>query len=454
MTLAATDARVRPDLLHVASGWSLLVTDPLGRMSGGRTCGFYADNTRVLSHERLTVDDAEIAPFACARVGSSALVTHAERGAGAVLPPRALYLTVERFVGRGLRTVLRFDSYSDEDVSLALCVELGADFVDEVERGERQQTAPVRSAWDGSELRLTYDHPDLDRAVVVRVEPGDTDVAWEAGALRGVVDLRPRASAVLAYVVEPVVDGRRGAAPVASFAEGDDAAGRARQEIRADTTGLVTTNTDVALAWRTAVNDLASLALGDEAGPAAPSAGTPLYQQVFGRDVLTASWQALLATAVPLRDSLRLNAAHIGRRLDDWHDEEPGKMLHQARRGPLAVLGLDPLTAYYGDRARLPRLPRSVLRVDRRPLHGAGAPADGAAGAALARGLRRPGPGRVPGVRHALRGRRQEPGMEGLRRRRRQPGRHARAEPDRDQRAAGLPLRRAAARRGRDRRLR
>jgi hypothetical protein len=41
------DTRVRADQLPVLSGWSLLVTDPLGRVSGSGAAGFYADNTRV-----------------------------------------------------------------------------------------------------------------------------------------------------------------------------------------------------------------------------------------------------------------------------------------------------------------------------------------------------------------------------------------------------------------------
>ena len=80
---------------------------------------------------------------------------------------------------------------------------------------------------------------------------------------------------------------------------------------------LASTNLDVAAAWRAAIDDLASLPLGESPGPAAPFAGLPFYQQVFGRDTLTASWQALLAGPTMLRDALLLNAARIGRRIDD-----------------------------------------------------------------------------------------------------------------------------------------
>ncbi|HEX2075211.1 MAG TPA: glycogen debranching N-terminal domain-containing protein [Geodermatophilus sp.] len=362
---AARDVRVRADQLMVPSGWSLLVTDPLGRLPGDGASGFYVDDTRVLSRERIVVDGREIAPFSCARVGSHALVSHVELGDGETLPPRALYLGLERFVGPGLRTRLRFDSYSDEPVTLPVCLELDADFADadEADQGRRWQCADVVRTWDDErrELLLRYDEPRLDRAVTVRVVRGEPRAA--ATALRFDVALPPRASATVEYVVEPVFDGRRRSAPPASFDEaGDtrhggepgDPAARARATVRAEATRLTTSHLDVATAWRTAVDDLAALALGEPPGPAAPIAGLPLYQQIFGRDTLTASWQALLATATPLRDSLRLNAAWVGRRIDDWRDEEPGKLLHQARRGPSTALGHDPLTAYYGDWATVP----------------------------------------------------------------------------------------------------
>src|SRR5690606_36746330 len=85
-----------------------------------------------------------------------------------------------------------------------------------------------------------------------------------------------------------------------------------------------------------------------------PIAGLPVYQHLFGRDTLTVSWQALLAGPTMLRDSLRLNATHLGQRIDDWRDEEPSKLLHQHRRGPLSELGHDSLDHYFDDFATPP----------------------------------------------------------------------------------------------------
>ncbi|HEY7271074.1 MAG TPA: amylo-alpha-1,6-glucosidase, partial [Dehalococcoidia bacterium] len=50
-----------------------------------------------------------------------------------------------------------------------------------------------------------------------------------------------------------------------------------------------------------------------------------------------------------LRDSLVANAEWQGDRVDDFFDEQPGKMIHQARWGPLSALRLDAFSRYYGD---------------------------------------------------------------------------------------------------------
>jgi glycogen debranching enzyme len=346
------DLRVRPDLLYVASGWSTLVTDARGRIGGTGPQGLFARNTRVLRRERVTVDGREPVSFSTANVGAHAQLSYAELRGGESLPSEALYLTVERFLAGGLRSRLTVHSWAAEPASVALAVACDADFADadEAEGGYRRQRAGVVEEWDPAarELRLVYEHPELDRAVAVRVESA-APVAYAAGELSLTLPVEPGGRASVDVVVEPLFDGHRLVAPPARYTETADAAGRARTVLDHELTRLRSTNLDVAAAWATAIDDLRDLPLGQPPGPAAPIAGLPAYQQLFGRDTLTASWQALLAGPSMLRDSLRLIAARAGQRVDDWRDEQPGKLLHQARLGPLSALGLDPYAAYYGD---------------------------------------------------------------------------------------------------------
>src|SRR4030095_12546059 len=68
----------------------------------------------------------------------------------------------------------------------------------------------------------------------------------------------------------------------------------------------------------------------------------------FGRDTLTASWQAGLLGPEMMRGTLPAIAALQGCEENDWRDEQPGKMIHQVDTGPLPTLNFNPLGRYYG----------------------------------------------------------------------------------------------------------
>lgn len=351
------DLRVRPDLLYVASGWNVLVTDVHGRVGGVDPHGFYARNTRVLSLEGVSVDGLSPQVFSTANVGAHAQQSYAILDHGDDLPSTATYLVSEHFVGQGMRTRLTVLSYAERPRDWAIRVVFAGDFadIDDVESGHSRQSADVHAGWDEAAQRLTlkYLHPDLDYSVLITgtgagVHYVDKNT-FEAG-----LHVTPRGSASVEFTIEPVLDGVLMPAPSAVFTEPDDTAAQARGRLAQELATLRTTNLDVAAAWQTAICDLARLPLGEPAGPAAPVAGLPIYQQVFGRDTLTAGWQSLLAGPSMLRDSLLVNASLMGTQINDWRDEEPGKMLHQARHGPVSQLGIDPFTRYYGDWSTAP----------------------------------------------------------------------------------------------------
>src|SRR5207244_3012193 len=100
------------------------------------------------------------------------------------------------------------------------------------------------------------------------------------------------------------------------------------------------------------VRDFASFPLleGDRDEWLALQAGMPLYPALFGRDTLTAGWQAAW---IDRGQSLDASLTRLGRlqsdRVDTWRDEEPGRIPYQVRRGPLALLDINPYAAYYAD---------------------------------------------------------------------------------------------------------
>src|SRR2546423_10294926 len=69
---------------------------------------------------------------------------------------------------------------------------------------------------------------------------------------------------------------------------------------------------------------------------------------IFGRDTLITSYQSLLVGPELARGALHTLAALQGSEVDDFKDEEPGKILHEIRFGELTALGLKPHRPYYG----------------------------------------------------------------------------------------------------------
>jgi glycogen debranching enzyme len=82
----------------------------------------------------------------------------------------------------------------------------------------------------------------------------------------------------------------------------------------------------------------------------APQAGMPLYPAFFGRDAITAGWMiGMLDRGATLDAALTRLGRMQSDRIDDWRDEQPGRIPYQVRTGPLAVLGVNPYSAYYAD---------------------------------------------------------------------------------------------------------
>lgn len=78
------------------------------------------------------------------------------------------------------------------------------------------------------------------------------------------------------------------------------------------------------------------------------SAGLPWYGALFGRDSIIAALQTLAFAPRMAEEIARLLAKYQGSKRDDFRDEEPGKILHELRRGELAHLNEIPQTPYYG----------------------------------------------------------------------------------------------------------
>jgi glycogen debranching enzyme len=343
-------------------GYTVLVSAPDGSIDAERRQGLFDHDTRVLSSHHIILDG--VSP----RVGSSGLLEQSRwtarlivpRSAGDARGPRlpqdALELTIGRRLGSGMIEELDVRNHSAVATPTSMTIRVDADFCDVGEvAGAPQRRGTTSCTWDDRAAVLTIDHRashgthDLHRAVRIRVRRTDSAPQGSDRAITFDLRLAPRGIWRAELVYEILIDGHW-LSPIDSEPV---LAARARiaDEWQRDRAHVESDPPSFGIAVERAADDLVSLRNWEqEAGPDAwvPHAGVPSYTGLFGRDSLTAGWQAALVGPEMLRGAISRLAATQATVDSAWHDAEPGKMIHEMRRGPLSELDLIPQRGYYG----------------------------------------------------------------------------------------------------------
>jgi glycogen debranching enzyme len=370
--------RPRADQVYVSQGRTVLATDLDGFFDGGPERGLFVHQTRLLSRYYPLVDGARPVPVALSNVSEHSwlgyyLCPRPERegekdeGSGQLtaLSQQALELRLSRFVGGGMHEDIDLTNFTRQPLSFGLEIALDADFADQEEtRGERRQRGRLGRAWREEEQELLFSYraehekARIERGLTVRVRHAASRAAYHDGRIVFHVELPPQGQwhTCLDYVPaiedEPLL-------PVYScraFLPTENEHDRRREAFLAEAASFSTSESEtlapvVVGALEQARRDLASLRLHDldvAEDAWTMAAGLPMYVALFGRDTLTTAWQAALLGPEMMRGTLEVLAQRQGREVDDWRDEQPGKMLHEAHTGPLAMLGINPRRRYYG----------------------------------------------------------------------------------------------------------
>lgn len=102
--------------------------------------------------------------------------------------------------------------------------------------------------------------------------------------------------------------------------------------------------------YKRSLIDLAALRFYPQISPgkSLPAAGLPWFMSIFGRDSILTSLQVLPFMPELTESTLLTLAAWQGSMIDDFRDEEPGKILHELRYGEMTAFEERPHSPYYG----------------------------------------------------------------------------------------------------------
>jgi glycogen debranching enzyme len=345
-------------VIKAGNGFCVALRDGRLPIAGDHPLGLYLDDCRHLRGHELWLGGREPRLL----VGSDAAGTAAvfeltnpdlHLGTGQLLPLQSLRVRVERrMLARAMVDRIALRSYAREPVAFELELRLDADFRPMLEIRGMAERAPreVRRHAMGDTLSFTTTGLDgRERSTTITCKGS---IADERGALRVPVVLEPGDETRFdVHFALAAPDGGGDVDRVGSFrADGRASmphAGAEADAWLADRPRIEFDDELVDRVLRRSLLDLRLLASNLD-GQRYYAAGVPWYATLFGRDSIVTALEMLAFDPQMAEQTLRLLAGRLGARVDDEHDEEPGKVLHELRLGEVAEARLTPLARYYG----------------------------------------------------------------------------------------------------------
>jgi glycogen debranching enzyme len=334
--------------LTILEGSTFVVCDEIGDIGdGGSAAGLYADDTRFLSRLELRIAGERPLLLSSGRVEYFSAAFYLRNPLGGGLAPDSVSIARERFVGEGMTDRLRLRNEGMEEVRFDLELTFASDFADIIsvkhhdfalgrplEAPPLPRPAPARYDDEGRQL-LLESADGRTRTQVVFSRPAAAD----GPTVRFPVRLAPDETWELRYDVVASANGELAAPHAVERRFGTELA-HVRESLQAwhlRIPQLKTTWDDLDHVWRRSISDLAALRLRHEGTLGTlPAAGMPWFMTVFGRDTIITSLQTLLFGPELARNALHALAAIQATDDDPSIDAEPGKIVHELRRGRAA----------------------------------------------------------------------------------------------------------------------
>ncbi|MDB4964391.1 MAG: Amylo-alpha6-glucosidase [Myxococcales bacterium] len=346
------------DPLVLARGNAFCVTSSRGDIApaGARDLGLFHDDTRHLSYLELFVSGGPPVVLSSDIISSASSqvdLTLTDREFGGFLedPQNFLHIRRKQILDGALVEQLVITNHLRRPVKLWLELRLGADFADVFEvrgarRARRGRILPPHA--NGDRLELGYEGLDGEHyRTLVRMNPEPTRL--DGMGPRWELELSPGEATMLEVVIQP----RRGddaEVALVSFTARRDRLKRDHEDFSRGCTRISGSNVAFDAALKHNLDDIDGLRL-TLAGPEPMhilGAGIPWFAAPFGRDSIITSLELLSVTPSLAIETLRTLAHFQGRVDDPWREEEPGKIMHELRRGEMARSGEIPHAPYYG----------------------------------------------------------------------------------------------------------
>jgi len=316
--------------------------------------GLYHEGTRFISRLELFVDGTRPL-FLSSNIQDDNTLFAADltnpdliEGRPRMLPRGALHIMRSRFLHDGVcHESIRLTNFGEEDAQASLSLLLDADFVDMFEvRGVRRERRGRRLPLEAVGHAMWQRYEGLDGiARTVRAEFSTRPERFEDGEAFFPVRLAPREQTLVDLRITCDTGGESHAVP--SFDGAYRLVKSSRRRICEEECAIESDNELFNSFLTRSLADLRMLMTSTD-DAFYPYAGIPWFSTPFGRDGIITALESLWINPGNARGVLSFLARTQARELNQAQDAEPGKILHEARKGEMANTGEVPFGNYYG----------------------------------------------------------------------------------------------------------
>ncbi|HET7743857.1 MAG TPA: glycogen debranching N-terminal domain-containing protein [Gaiellaceae bacterium] len=336
------------DLVKILDGNTFVVSDQAGDIEASRDdpTGLFSYDTRFISTWVLTINGERLNPLSVDDLQYFETRFFLVPGTGTVYIDAKLSVIRRREVGMGFHEELTILNHSDKPVRLTVRLDAGSDFADLFEvKDDLRKKGKYSTEIKGRELRLRYQREEFRRQTTVSASQR---ARIDSKGMTFTCRIEPHGEWTTDLDVVPVV---------AALEDVAQARAARRISMQRNLERWLAQAPRVECDWeplrriyQRSLVDLAALRFSPPiaGGRSLPAAGLPWFMTMFGRDSIFTSLQALPFVPELAATTLLALGDWQGSRVDDFRDEDPGRILHEMRYGEMTAFEERPHSPYYG----------------------------------------------------------------------------------------------------------
>jgi glycogen debranching enzyme len=343
-------------VVKILDGNTFVVSDSRGDIEASSTdpTGLFSFDTRFLSKWVLTVNGERLNALSTDDLQYFETRFFLVAGTGTVYVDAKQSVIRHRAVGDGFHEELTILNHDDGPVDLTVRIEAGSDFADLFEvKDALKKKGTYYARESASRLLLGYERETFRRETAISAT---APAAIDENGLTLTAHIKPHGewTTDLDVVVSFGLAGQSVKLDRPKYGRQTKQARpnmqRSLERWIDDAPRLESDWDPLKTTYERSLVDLAALRFSPltAGGRSLPAAGLPWFMTMFGRDSIFTSLQALPFASELAATTLRVLGERQGSRLDDFRDEDPGRILHEQRFGEMTAFEERPHSPYYG----------------------------------------------------------------------------------------------------------